>query len=695
MRDRIAALLAALVAALVAGAVSAATGPDPGWLTWGDGVTRAGDAGEALRPAALRPRWIARVDGRVTAQPLVVDGVPARGRATTYVVTSAGEVDAFSTSGYLRWQVRLGRLAHVCPQLDGYGVTGTPVADPAAGALYVADAYGRLHALDLRTGAELPGWPVVLFPEPRRELVWGALTLVEGGVYAGTASYCDEPMIGKLVRVDTATREVTSWQVVPPELGGGGGIWGWGGAAYSAARGSLYVVTGNAFAGGTNTGKAFSEAAGYGEHVVEVSRDLRPLASFAPELGDYGDADFVGSPVVFERPGCGELIAAVNKNATLFGFRSGALGAGPVFAVGLERANPANPVLSQAAWSAARNALYVVTGTALVRVEVAEDCSARVVWAKDLGTESLNGSPTIAGDTIWFGLSTRYGSKDVPLVLGIDAETGDTVARLRVGGLVLAAPTVWRGRLITASYTGEVEVFSAARLEAPASTAPSAVPGHRSFSDRRHGLKSTESGVFSTDDGGRTWRRVHDRPAARVLRLSARTAVIAVGAPPAPCGCATRQLYTVDGGRTWRRTTAIGDRFTGRAGSVFSWDDSTLSRIEGWPPASGGPRSRRVATLESGRFVSVSAFAGGAAALFDDPAPARPPGVLVVRAGTVERSTPLPDAGADIDAQRVDASAYPLLTVTGVDHSDPSVFPLPTVTWRSADGGETWQRAAG
>ena len=212
----------------------------------------------------------------MTSQPLVARNVPRKGDTTVYVATSAGFVYALAANGYVRWRVDLGRFVlPACPQIpDGWGVTGTPVIDPATRTLYVADAFGRLHAFDLATGAERAGWPVVLYRDYRRELVWGAMLLVDGAIYAGTGAYCDLPMEGKLIRVSLADRKVSSWTVVPPELGGGGGIWGWGGVAYSAKRDSLFVVTGNAFEGGSNKGAAFSEAAGYGEHLVELSRDL-------------------------------------------------------------------------------------------------------------------------------------------------------------------------------------------------------------------------------------------------------------------------------------------------------------------------------------------------------------------------------------------------------------------------------------
>ena len=211
----------------------------------------------------------------VTTQALVAADVPRPGESTSYVGTADGFVDAFSANGYLRWQVDLGRLAHSCTQIPGgWGVTGTPVIDPVKRNLYVVDAFGRMHALDLATGAERRGWPVLLYHDFRAELVWGALLLVHGSVYAGTGSYCDQPMEGKIVRVDVATQAVSTWISVPASQGGGGGVWGWGGPVYSARRNSIFAVTANAFEGGSNTGPAFSEQAGNGEHLVELSPTL-------------------------------------------------------------------------------------------------------------------------------------------------------------------------------------------------------------------------------------------------------------------------------------------------------------------------------------------------------------------------------------------------------------------------------------
>src|SRR4029077_21135684 len=100
--------------------------------------------------ASLRPDvsdlWALKLPGRITSQPIVVRGAPGTHRATVYFATSAGVVQAISDTGRLLWRVQVGKLNHVCPQLDGYGVTGTPVADPVSHALYLADGVGRLHA---------------------------------------------------------------------------------------------------------------------------------------------------------------------------------------------------------------------------------------------------------------------------------------------------------------------------------------------------------------------------------------------------------------------------------------------------------------------------------------------------------------------------------------------------------------------
>jgi outer membrane protein assembly factor BamB len=425
-----------------------------GWLTFGNDPGRSGAAGRKAS-GSPRARWSIQLPaGRITSQPIVVRGVFGGTRATVYVATSAGQVYALSDGGRILWRAFVGRLSHQCPQLDGYGVTGTPVVDPATRSLYAADALGKLHALDLATGKERAGWPVRIFSDFRDELVWGALLAVRGSIYVPTGSFCDEPMIGKVIRVEERTRRVSRWISVPASSGGGGGIWGWGGVAYSARRGSLLAVTGNAFRGGSNDGDRFREWAPYGEHLVELSRRLKLRAANHPaDVNEVQDLDFAGSPVIVSRPGCGELAVALNKNGRLYAWRTAKIAAGPSWSVRLIPDDPRHPLISQPTYSRALHAIFVSTQRGLVKVAVTRKCRGRIAWRHRLG--AVNGTATIAGTTVWLVPWHTHGA-----LLGIDGRTGRTRTQLGLGpDRYLVGPAVLDGRLYLGSYGGIVRAL--------------------------------------------------------------------------------------------------------------------------------------------------------------------------------------------------------------------------------------------
>jgi hypothetical protein len=419
------AVVAALVGTLGASGSVAST-PVSGWITFGNGIGRSSDAGGAVKSTGAR--WAVKLPGHITSQPIVVRSAAGTGRATVYAATSAGVVQAFSDTGRELWRVQVGRIAdHPCKQLDGYGVTGTPVADRVTHYLYVADALGRLHALSLDSGKERPGWPVRLYSDVRQELVWGALTVVGYSLYLGTGSYCDAPMVGHVIRVNLLTRAVSRWAVVPEARGGGGGIWGWGGLAYSSSRRSLLAVTGNAFRGGTNDGDAFREWEPYGEHLVELTPSLRVRSANHPaDVNTPDDLDFVGSPVVVTRPGCREQVVALNKNGRVYAWETKRIAAGTVWQVRLAGADPAHPLITQAAYSAALRALYVTTGKGLVKIALTAGCKGRVAWTRKLGV--INSTPTVAGGTVW-----AVGWHTGAVLEGVDGRTGKVVARRALG----------------------------------------------------------------------------------------------------------------------------------------------------------------------------------------------------------------------------------------------------------------------
>ncbi len=167
------------------------------------------------------------------------------------------------------------------------GIVGTPVIDPTTATLYVvaktkengSTFVQRLYALDLATGAERPGSPVVIsatYPgsgdgsvggainfDPMKENQRPALALVNGIVYIGWSSHCDwGPYHGWLIGYNAQTlAQSAKWMTTPN--GGLGGIWSSGDAPAVDTAGNLYFETGN----GT-----FSPASGdYGDSFLKVA----------------------------------------------------------------------------------------------------------------------------------------------------------------------------------------------------------------------------------------------------------------------------------------------------------------------------------------------------------------------------------------------------------------------------------------
>ena len=151
------------------------------------------------------------------------------------------------------------------------GITSTPVIDPSTGTMYV-EAKGiengqyvqRLHALDVTTGEERPGSPVVIAASvpgtgdgsvngmvsfsAQKQLNRPGLLLYNGNVFLAFASHCDNsPYHGWVLGYDAQTLKQTS-VYVNTSSGSEGGIWQ-AGMGLSADDSGIYAVVAN---GSTN-----------------------------------------------------------------------------------------------------------------------------------------------------------------------------------------------------------------------------------------------------------------------------------------------------------------------------------------------------------------------------------------------------------------------------------------------------------
>lgn len=243
------------------------------------------------------------VDGAIYGQPLYVKNlqVPNHGaRNVIFVATQHDSVYAFDAdqkaTGAL-WQVSFINPASgvtSVPCIDEsqacdfigveIGITGTPVIDLDSNTLYVCaftkenGSYAhRLHALDLATGSEKFGGPVLIQGSvpgmgvgtdgvniafnPYSHLQRSALLLKNGVVYVAFGPFADaQPYHGWLFAYNALTLKQRTVLNMTPN-GAGAGIWQSANGPASDDDGNIYVVTGNgsfdADVGGQNFGDSF------------------------------------------------------------------------------------------------------------------------------------------------------------------------------------------------------------------------------------------------------------------------------------------------------------------------------------------------------------------------------------------------------------------------------------------------------
>ncbi len=289
--------------------------PAQGVLTYHNGTTRHGDYTlPGLTPARaakihLDSGFNGVVTGNIYAQPLYWR--PTGSSGEVIVATESNIVYALNpVTGAIIWQTSLGAPVPVsdlpCGNINPDGITGTPVIDPATGALYldalVTTAKGPRHmvyALNVSTGAILPNWPLDIeaaaasggnsfdsYTQGERS----ALLFEAGAIYiayAGNSGDCGS-YHGTVIQVDPATASIAGFWAT---TGRGGGIWSQGGPF--GIGNVIFVTTGNTFGATT-----WSD----GEAIVR----LRPGLAHTTDTHDYftpsnwkslddGDADLGGT----------------------------------------------------------------------------------------------------------------------------------------------------------------------------------------------------------------------------------------------------------------------------------------------------------------------------------------------------------------------------------------------------------------
>jgi hypothetical protein len=253
----------------------------------------------ALTPANVNSTtfgqaWSFAVDGGVWAQPLYMNALTINGAAhnvlfvgtdkdTMYALDADTGAQLWSTSLIPAGGSAVAGTMVDDPYIPYIGILGTPAIDN--GTLYVVAETAeqnatvfphRLHALDIATGQEKLGGPV-LISDPNlpaaHKLQRTGLTVANGSVYVSFGSLADKaPYHGFVFAFDSSTlAQQAVWNSTP--TGSAGGIWMGGGSPSVDSSGNIYVLTGNGSADGVNN---------FGESAIELSPSLQRLSFFTP-----------------------------------------------------------------------------------------------------------------------------------------------------------------------------------------------------------------------------------------------------------------------------------------------------------------------------------------------------------------------------------------------------------------------------
>ncbi|MDX6435739.1 MAG: hypothetical protein QOK34_573 [Gaiellaceae bacterium] len=418
MRLLLAAVGIALALAGPAGtAARAAVAIDPAsWTSYGfDNQLTNAITSKSLTPRTvpdLRLGWSTQLDGAVYASPLAAN---VDGRRTVFAATESGNVYAVdATDGQIAWQRNLGVVqTRECGQ---WGITSTGAIDPGRHLLYEISADGLLHALDLSTGDEAPGFPVTLITNNLYEYVWGGLRIAGDHLYVVNASYCDAGPPGGMfpegrmfsVPLDDPDAFVI-WDPVPGD-DNLGGMWGWGGVSIDPDNGTVFTGVGNSYVF-SDLCDCIVDNAGYGDSIVALSPDLSTvLDSNNPMLiPPTGDLDFGAAPLLFHPQACPTLAAMNNKDGAMYVWDRTQLSKGAIVRIPLGDSIAA--FVGAPSWSESNQTIYVgesvieqdgATGNGVTAWHVDKGCGFRPLW-KELTGQGSQATPLVVGNVVFDG----------------------------------------------------------------------------------------------------------------------------------------------------------------------------------------------------------------------------------------------------------------------------------------------------
>jgi hypothetical protein len=433
---------------------------------------------------------------KVYAQPLYLVGAGGK-PDQVFVFTDGNKAYGFdATTGMQTWNKSFGTAltANPCGSFGdngGFGITGTPVIDPASRTIYFVSASSdggstkhSAHAINADTGAELMGWPIEMGTAAKSgsttfdssvQKQRAALVLLNGKVYIGFGGHVGDcgGYHGWVVGIDTGTQAVTSWVT----RAYGGAVWGSSGLASDGT--SLYFATGNSKAKSSD-GPNSSSGDGGGmwgdsETVYKFPGSLMPPATSATTdfflpmnwvALDDADQDMGGtSPILMDVAGAtpSKLIVSLGKDGNAYLLDRTNLGGMDATPLAKLKVSGSQIINAMAGYHTA-TASYVVFkgggsgcpmgqsgGLTAFKINAASPPTLSMAWC---GGTTSTGSPSVTSTDVSGANTIVWVVGNDNKLHGLDGDTGKSVVDVAttLGSVAtIQVPIVAKGRIFVAS----------------------------------------------------------------------------------------------------------------------------------------------------------------------------------------------------------------------------------------------------
>jgi len=409
-------------------------------------------AGERLisRTSApsFTPAWSDTLPGAIASSPTIAGG-------RLYVGDWSGKEWAIdAASGAVLGSADLGTtsvpVGHCNP--PDLGITSAPMV--LGGAIYLAGGDDAFYSLDASTLAVRWRTPLGDNSAGGGYYGWCSAVVLDGKVYQGISSNCDNPYIaGGIDILDAATGNVTgsvnlSQTDEPSHFGAGV----WSSPAVDLDAREVFVTTASAYH--YDDGLAYS--------IVRLSLDglaIEDHWKITPEeFALTPDPDWGSSPTLFEDAGGRRLVGAGQKNGYYYTFRRDDLGGGPVWKTQLaysgECPQCGDGILSTAAFDGRR--LYVGAGktpdySMLGSVRALDPATGAILWSAPMPFTVI--APVSYANGVVFAAG---GNRCVAL----DAESGTVLWQFDAAAALYGGIAISNGRIFFGDLAGNLYAFA-------------------------------------------------------------------------------------------------------------------------------------------------------------------------------------------------------------------------------------------